>query len=270
MLRLSVLLFCISSLVSSFVVHADNKAVILLIKSTDSLSFSEGKTLEENQSINVIKSTDTFSFSEGQTLEINQSINVPLGTEVIVAFANGDTQTLKGPYNGKLKAPVSDYFDPTIRDLVTKLVEYRKNRKNPTMRAGIQSQSDTNWSVVNVDSSARARYHCVAPSSHGVVLWRPKISSASTVIIKHKATRKGVRVKWPAHQSTLTWPEDKLPLIYGETYTVKITNRTGSSNFKKLVLYQLPERLPTKSHKVVWMVGRGCIPQANILLASLR
>ncbi|RKZ49270.1 MAG: hypothetical protein DRR16_26280 [Candidatus Parabeggiatoa sp. nov. 3] len=238
MIRLSVLLFCITSLVSSLAVHADDKAVILLVKSTD-------------------------AFIEGQLLDDSKDINLPFGAKVIVAFGNGDTQTLEGPYYGKLKAPVSDYVDLEAQDLVTKLVDFRKE---PPTRG--TTQSDTDWSRVNVNTSAR--YHCVAPSSVGVVLWRPDSISASDVIIKHKATRKAVIVKWPAYQSTLKWPEDKLPLIYGDIYTVKIKNRTGSSSFKKLILYQLPDRLPTKSHKVVWMVGRGCIPQANILLASLR
>jgi len=239
MLRLSVLLFCITSLVSSLVVQAADQAVVLLVKSTD-------------------------AFIEGQLLDESKDINLPFGAKVIVAFGNGDTQTLVGPYYGKLKAPVSDYVDPKAQDLITKLVDFQKE---PPTRG--TTQSDTDWSRVNVNASAR--YHCVAPSSGGgVVLWRPDSISASDVIIKHKATRKAVTVKWPAYQSTLKWPEDKLPLIYGEIYTVKIKNRTGSSSFKKLILYQLPDRLPTQSHKVVWMVGRGCIPQANILLASLR
>ncbi len=238
MIRLSVLLFCITSLVSSLAVQAADQAVVLLVKSTD-------------------------AFSEGQLLDVSQVINVPFGAKVIVAFGNGDTQTLEGPYYGKLKAPVSDYLEPAAEDLITKLVDFRKE---PPTRG--TTQSDTDWSRVNVNASAR--YHCVAPSSGGVILWRADNQSVSDVIIKHKATRKAVTVKWPAYQSTLKWPEDKLPLIYGEIYTVKIKNRTGSSSFKKLILYQLPERLPTQSHKVVWMVGRGCIPQANILLASLR
>ncbi len=237
MLRLSVLLFCITSLVSSFVVQADDKAVILLVKSTD-------------------------AFFEGQSLDKNKPINVPSSAKVIVAFANGDTQTLVGPYYGKLKEPVSDYVDPVAKNLITKLVYFG------TEGAKRGTKAKNSWSVVDVNTSGR--YYCVAPSSGGVVLWRPDSESASNVIIKHGPTRKIVTLKWPAYQSTLKWPENELPLIYGDIYNVEVTNRMGSSSFKRLVLYQLPERLPTRSHKVVWMVGRGCIPQANILLASLR
>jgi len=239
MIRLSVLLFCITSLVSSFVVQADDKAVILLVKSTN-------------------------AFFEGQLLDKNKPINLPSGAKVIVAFANGDTQTLDGPYYGKLKEPVSDYVDPVAKNLIAKLVDFRTKKERKRGKEG-----ENSWSVVDVINTS-GRYYCVAPSSGGVVLWRPDSESASDVIIKHGPTRKIVTLKWSAYQSTLKWPENELPLIYGDIYNVEVTNRMGSSSFKRLVLYQLPERLPTRSHKVVWMVGRGCIPQANILLASLR
>jgi hypothetical protein len=119
-------------------------------------------------------------------------------------------------------------------------------------------------------TSTRKRFFCIAPSSH-VVLWRPKKQShsASLLLIKHKSSGEEAKVVWPAYQTTLKWPND-LPVVYGDTYTVEVKPRRGSPSFKKLVLYQLPDSLPTKSHKVVWMAGRGCIPQANMLLASLR
>jgi len=114
------------------------------------------------------------------------------------------------------------------------------------------------------------RYYCIAPSSN-VVLWRPEEQSktASMLHIKHKSSGKKARVVWPAYQTTLKWPQS-LPVIYGETYAVKVKTRQKSPKFKKLILYQVPTELPTDSHKIVWMVGRGCIPQANLLLASLR
>jgi hypothetical protein len=240
MIRLSVLLFCLTSLLSSLVAQADDQAVVLLIKPSKSLSLSEGDKLKNNQ-----------------------QINLPIGTEMIVAFGNGETQSFVGPFKGKLKIPVYDDLDFATEKFIDELVEFVKENENTRGR----ETSDTAWSVVNVDTEVR--YHCVAPSSHGVVLWRNQNTTASDVKITHKRTRKRVKLKWPANQETLKWPE-KLPLHYGDTYTVKIKNRRGESRFKKLILYQLPDRLPTKSHKVVWMVGRGCIPQANILLASLR
>ena len=211
----------------------------------------------------VIRSNATNLFPKGQLLENNISFNLPAQAEVTVAFASGGIQTVVGPYQGFFTDPLpKNKADP---DLVKQLAAFVTQTE--TFRTTATSQQPN--SVWMVDVSTTKRFYCVAASDR-VRLWRPGSQSknASTLKIKHKSTGKEVQVVWPARQKTLKWPSH-LPIVYGDTYTVELKTRSSSS-FKKLVLYQLPESLPTESHKVVWMVGRGCIPQANMLLASLR
>jgi len=207
----------------------------------------------------VVRSNSTGFFQAGDIIDSTRSVRLSPKTEITVVFANGSVQTVTGPFQGKLEMPLSD--NAPEPKLVTTLSRFLMNQEK--VRGSVPS-ADKLWSV---DVSTSKRFYCIAPAEQ-VILWRSDSQSASTLLIQNKKRGEEATVVWPAHQTTLKWPS-RLPVYYGETYMVKLETRNGSS-FKKLVLYQLPKSLPTKSHKVVWMVGRGCIPQANMLLASLR
>jgi hypothetical protein len=207
----------------------------------------------------VVRSNPTGLFHAGKIIDSTKFVRLPPKTEITVVFANGNVRTVKGPYQGKLEMPLS--YNAPSPTLVTALSHFLMNQEQ--VRGSVPS-SDKLWSV---DVSTPKRYYCIAPANQ-VILWRSESQSVNTLIIQNKRSGEKATVKWPAYQTTLKWPST-LPIHYGETYTVKLKTPNGSS-FKKLVLYKLPKSLPTKSHKVVWMVGRGCIPQAHMLLASLR
>lgn len=213
----------------------------------------------------VTNSNNTELFPVGLLLDSCTALKVPAETEITVVFDTGSVQKVTGPYQGQLRAPSSN--TEAKLNLVTVLAAFL-TKSEPTSRGpgpGDPDGPDLWW----VDVSAQKRFYCVAPSSNDVILWRPQDQSQrATLIIKHKDSETQTTIVWPARQTTLEWPA-QLPIVYGDTYSIKVKTRNGSPSFKKLVLYQLPKSLPTNSHKVVWMVGRGCIPQANILLASL-
>ncbi|RKZ93047.1 MAG: hypothetical protein DRR19_02405 [Candidatus Parabeggiatoa sp. nov. 1] len=214
----------------------------------------------------VVISSNTKLFPVGQLLNSHNDLNLPAETKITVVFDSGSVQKVTGPHWGPLT-------DPSLNteanlNLVTALATLLTEPKVP--HRGQKSNGQKLDNIWWVDVSAHKRFYCVAPFSNDVILWRPEDQSqgASRLVIKHKRTGQKTTVVWPARQTTLEWPE-QLPIVYGDTYLIRVKPRKGSPSFKKLVLYQLPNSLPTKSHKVVWMVGRGCIPQANLLLASL-
>jgi len=265
MLRISILILGLISIISVVVQAADDMVVI--------------------------RSNATQDFPKGQLLDSTKPVNLPAGKEMTVIFTSGGVQTVSGPYQGQLKDPLPDkkaepidvIADPLPDDKAESVdviaVPLPDNKAEPVdvialsnflmAQEHVRGTKQAPKNLWLVDVSTPKRFYCIAPSNR-VILWRPENQSknASTLLIKHKRTGQKAKVSWPAYQMTLKWP-GSLPVYYGETYTVKLKTRNGSS-FKKLVLYKLPDRLPTKSHKVVWMVGRGCIPQANMLLASLR
>lgn len=213
----------------------------------------------------VVIESNTEFYQVGQLLDSQFSVKLPDQTHLTVVFATGGVQTVTGPYQDKLTDPLSHH--PSDPLLVTTLATYLKD--DGLVRRSAPSRFSKNVWVVDVTDNKRN--YCVTPSNR-VTLWRPENLSenAGSLLIKHKSSGEQAQETWPARQTTLGWPSHLLPIHFGDTYTVELKNHQSGPSFKKLVLYQVPDDLPTESHKVVWMIGRGCIPQANKLLASLR
>ncbi len=220
----------------------------------------------------VVTHTQGTEFSVGQILSQQQTIDLAATAELTVIFNSGQVLTVHGPYHDKLQEKklittlmTSQQETPIVETLAQFLQESQTSVT--TLRAQVSDSPDDIWAI---DVSTNKRHYCVT-DGRDVVLWRSDSDSgtASNLLIKHKDSGREVQMTWPANQTTVTWPRT-LPIVYGDTYTVEVTSRRGNISFKKLVLYQLPSTLPTQSHQIVWMVGRGCIPQANLLLAKLR
>jgi hypothetical protein len=217
----------------------------------------------------VIHSNIPALFAEGQLLDSQTVFDLPEKSETTVVLQNGRVITLRGPYRGKIidtSHSAEGDSESTDNYLVTALAEIIKNNEfNTVLRGSHRAEQSDIWLI---DTNSTKRYYCVDPS-RGVRLSRQDSNIAARLSIKHKPTGQSLQTSWPAYRPTMSWPEG-LPLIYGETYTLELTTVHGNSSFKMLVLYRLPENLPTDSHKVVWMAGKGCVPQASLLLASLR
>lgn len=209
----------------------------------------------------VVVRSNSSTYPKGMLLETQTPVNLAAGEEMTVVFSSGQAQTLRNGYNGYLQ-------DASAKPVTVGLVDALANVVNAAQP--ITRGHDVPQDVWLVDISTNKRFYCVAANEH-VTLWRPDSESktASTLQIKHKPTGQQAQVVWPANKPTIEWPSS-MPVVYGDTYTLELSSLRGHSTFKKLVLYQLPESLPTKSHQVVWMAGKGCIPQANLLLVNLR
>jgi len=226
----------------------------------------------------VIHSNASELYPRGKILESHTLVNLPADSQITVVFGSGNVQTVSGPFQGKLQDTFKNNALANIQlavaeiknndldnqNLITTLAQFLIDRES--IRA-LSIQPENLW-LVDVSTPTK-HFYCVAPAAP-VILWRPKEQSQtrSTLLIRHKSNGQKVSLEWPAYQTTLAWPSH-LPVLYGDTYIVEIKADRYSTQ-KKLVLYQLPDSLPTNSHKVVWMVGRGCLLQANILLTNLR
>jgi hypothetical protein len=208
----------------------------------------------------VINSNDTNLFSKGKLLDTEVSQNIPAQVKITVVFENGGVKTVIGPYFKRLQAPLANTnSDPK---LVITLANFLKNKSI------LRSRGENPRNPWLVDVNTTKRFYCIAPS-YNVILWRPKSDSqtASILLIKHTRTGRVVTVRWPAYKTILEWPSN-LPVKYGDTYKIEVQTRSNSS-IKRLILHKLPIGFPTKSHKFVWMIGRGCARQVNQLLSRL-
>lgn len=209
----------------------------------------------------VIRSTHENLLAKGDILNTQATVTLPENSKVTVVFDSGNPLTVTGPYQGKLIDPAPRAPTPQLVASLATLL-----RDNTVVR-GEMDNSDL-WSI-DVDNGSK-RYYCVI-AGEKVNLSRSASDSetASSLLLKHKTSGQQVQLTFPANQISLAWPAS-LPIIYGDTYTVETKTLRGRSSFKKLILYQLPDDLPTKSHQVVWMATKGCTSQASMLLVSLR
>lgn len=210
----------------------------------------------------VVIHSNAADFPLGKVIDAHTTLNLPANAEITLAFGDGSVKTVAGPYQGKAIDP----FRGAIADdaLITALSEFVRL---PSERIRGAETLQNMWLV---DVNSNKRYYCVNTTDN-ITFWRPENvrGTASQLTIKHKTSGEQIQIMWPANQPTISWPSD-LRVVYGDTYTVELSTLAGHNTFKKVVLYQLPASLPSNSHKVVWMVGRGCILQANMLLANLR
>lgn len=216
----------------------------------------------------VIRASDNAGYFAGQLLEQQSQINLPTDAEMTVIFASGNVLTASAGFQGQLIDPKPT--DQTDKQLLTTLANFINRQALDELSATRNLSQERPSSAWQVDMTNRKRHYCVAEEEQ-VTLWRPSTTSATaaTLEIKHKSSARRVKTMWPAHKNTLVWPQD-LPVIYEDDYNLEVNNLTGQRLFKMLVLHRVPRDLPSKSHQVVWMVGRGCTPQANLLLASLK
>lgn len=213
----------------------------------------------------VVLRSNAPQFTTGQVLGQQTTIQLTSQQYLTVVFGSGQVRTASAPFDGQLSDPLPHLASPQhvtqLAVALQKVVYETRARRSPP------DQPDDIWAVnvLNTD-----RHYCVA-ATQPVILWRPSQESqrASRVYIKHKASGDATKIMWPAKQTKLRWPHD-FPVLYGDTYTLENKNFRGYASFKKLVLHELPNNLPSMSHKIVWMVGRGCIPQANMLMARLK
>ena len=75
-----------------------------------------------------------------------------------------------------------------------------------------------------------------------------------------------VVVDWPAGTERIPWPQ-ALPIKDDTPYLAAPSWRTSNA---KIVLFLVPDGLPSDPHRAVWMNNQGCVQQARALLASLR
>lgn len=214
----------------------------------------------------VIRASDNAGYFAGQLLEQQTPINLAQDAEITVVFASGNILTTSG-FQGNLQDPEPNQADKQLVASLANFINRQALDELSVIRNLNQERPSSAWQV---DMTNGKRHYCVAEEEQ-VTLWRPSSTSATaaTLEIKHKSSAKRVKTMWPAHKNTLVWPQD-LPVIYEDDYNLEVNNLTGQRLFKMLVLHRVPRDLPSKSHQVVWMVGRGCTLQANLLLAGLK
>jgi hypothetical protein len=200
----------------------------------------------------------------GQVLDGSEPLELGPGTAVTVVTGDGRVKTLEGPFSGvpfagEESAPGGSVLVRTLSRLVSgKTPDTRE--LGMTRGESLVGRPDA-WSIDIIRSGA----HCVTDRTHAV-LWRPSGATAETLTIRRQPWGEKVSIDWPAGTNSLIWPL-ALPLENGGLYLVRLSSRISGT---KLVVYVVPENLPTDAHLAAWMADLGCNEQAMALVAEMR
>ncbi|NJO14352.1 MAG: hypothetical protein HC877_00965 [Thioploca sp.] len=99
-----------------------------------------------------------------------------------------------------------------------------------------------------------------------IVLWLPEDNRSGQLdrlIIKEKQTQREIKLRWLAHETTLAWPNNRLPIQPGHTYLIKLGD---ASEYNEIIVHQIPLKNQTIAGQIQWMKQQGCDWQAEMLL----
>ncbi len=94
-------------------------------------------------------------------------------------------------------------------------------------------------------------------------LWLPKEKRSGRtdrLVITSTNLDKPLELSWRASHSTMAWPVKRVPIASGVGYLLELKKEQVYFS-KKIVLYQIPANLKTKSDQVDWMKQQGCSSQ---------
>jgi hypothetical protein len=231
----------------------------------------------------VVIGSSSLRIKVGKILENTQIINLSRDEFLKLISYNGELLELKGPYSGVIDTKKdaakpstgkrfldlfgrllgnSDKFDDSsIGALIKTLPNYEPRRRGQMLSVGrnlaLPNTSDP-WAI----DVERSGAHCVKEKS--VNFWRTKSRKSARFSVLTMPKGSKVRVKWPKRTELLKWP-GSVPLTDGAAYQIKVSGNP----FQSINIHVAPLDLPTPVHSAAWMVGKGCMEQAGVLLKSL-
>jgi len=214
----------------------------------------------------VVIASTAAGVKAGEIIKTGASITVPAGGSVTMVSESGNAVTVTGPFSGIPKtAGGSKGGGDLVKSLAGLVAGGGKSSGSlGTMRAapgGGPADPADPW-MVNVGKPGK---QCFSKSGK-TVLWRAKPVRPSELKLKNLADKTRVKTPWPAGANTLPWPKG-FALSDGATYLARLK---GNRKAAKIVIHLVPDDLPTKAHKAVWMAKRGCVGQARLLLGLSR
>jgi len=95
-------------------------------------------------------------------------------------------------------------------------------------------------------------------------LWRKSARNKEEVTVADAAGKTSKTLIWRTGKSTLQWPAS-VPVADSGKYLIRI-GRKGQP--QPVTAYMMPDELPSPAHQAAWMVDRGCLAQARLLIVT--
>jgi len=205
----------------------------------------------------VVMEARGVALRSGETVDDTKPLALKEGEQVTLLSDDGTVLTLRGPYD---KAPAAGgggvEVGQALNALTTRTAQ--RNVAGVVRDASVEVHLPDPW-LVDVSHEGSA---CVKAGEHPV-FWRSGAEGDTLTIMPSDRSWRA-QAPWPSGSSTLVAP-DYFPVRDGRTYLASFGGKPVA-----VTVNMLPPALSNARMQAAWMLEKGCLPQAQALMKTIR
>jgi hypothetical protein len=207
----------------------------------------------------VVADARGVALQPGASIDAAQPLKLTPGQRVTLIAANGATIKLSGPFEG-VPDP-NNQRGASVADSLLRLASQTTQSTSTlgTVRAPAGEPPADPW-LVDVSGSG----HRCLKQGGSVVFWRPPAPADQTVEIAPTDRAWQAQAQWPASTDRLAMPAN-FPTQDDQGYVIAVGPATAT-----ITLHVMPPVIATDAMRAAWMVEKGCVGQARVLVSSLK
>lgn len=198
------------------------------------------------------------SLKPGQTLDAAQPVKLEVGQRVTLIADNGAIIKLTGPFDG-----VPDPQGKRMGSVADSMLKLASQSTQGAWSMGAvrapESPPPEPW-LVSVGSSGQ---RCLQ-DGRPVVFWHNPPAAETDVEISPADHAWRADTKWPAGLDKLAMPAD-FPAEDNRSYVIAVGGDSAT-----VTLHIIPPVFSSDAMRAAWMLEKGCIGQARVLVDSLK
>ena len=209
----------------------------------------------------VVSDSEAAGFARGSLIEEGTSVKIPDGQKLSLIDASGRGLTLRGPFEGAVRAAPGGGGNEAVLQAVKAILVPVQNTALGAVRDGGKVERPPDARMVDISSNTT---QCVA-AGEPIELWRPIPIRKTTLLLTRLGTGERASAEWPAGAATLAWPGALQPAD-GETYAAQLTDNSVRARFG---LKFVPLGAGSSVEIAEKLARAGCQAQAELLLETI-
>lgn len=193
----------------------------------------------------------------GSALEMDAALSVPAGGHLRCVLPSGKTQTIKGPYNGRVAdlakgQPINEGVMAWIKNVLSSggATEAKPGATRSAARAPEKVRMPFSWSAVPFTNATV----CVQKGAK-LQLVRASGGNAEAFTVVDGATGQQAEGRWEPSSTTADWPASVVPRT-DVTYYIQVPDRP-----RRQVVLRVVDKLPADDDVLMELHRQGCSAQ---------
>ena len=193
----------------------------------------------------------------GSALEMDATLSVPAGGHLRCVLPSGKTQTVKGPYSGKVAdlakgQPINEGVVAWIKNVLSSggATEAKPGATRSAARAAEKVRMPFSWSAVPFSNATV----CIQKGAK-LQLVRASAGAVEPFTVVDGATGQQAEGRWEAASTVADWPAAVVPRT-DVTYYVQVPDRP-----RRQVVLRVLDKLPAEDELLTELHRQGCSAQ---------